>query len=55
MYRYPFHYVALLDGVHYLLTTGHFSEYRVLIVEPGRGDVGDEELTAIGVWTRVCH
>ena len=51
-----FHLVALADGVDdFLRVLDHFAEDRVLVVEPGRGDVRDEELRAVRVGAGVGH
>lgn len=40
------------DDVH---AVGDFAEYGVAVVEEGGGDVGDEELGAVGAWAGVGH
>src|SRR5215212_4128579 len=51
-----FHLVALADSVDdFLCVLDHFAEDRMLVVEPGRRDVGDEELGAVRVGARVRH
>ncbi len=45
------HRVALLDRIDHILAIDHLAENRVLAVEPGSGDVGDEELRAIRIGT----
>lgn len=47
--------VALFDRVHHVLTIGHLAEDRVFSIEMGSGTVGDEELRAIGRWSRIGH
>jgi len=53
--RMDFHRVALLDGVDDVLSFEYGTEYAVLSVEPGRCDMGDEELGAVGIRTGICH
>jgi hypothetical protein len=45
----------LLDAVYDVLAFGDFTEDGVFSVEPVGGDVGDEELTAVGTWACVGH
>src|SRR3546814_8872939 len=47
--------VALLDLVDRLQALDHLAEHGVLAVQPGGGDVGDEELAAVGVRAGVGH
>src|SRR5690606_23933044 len=47
--------VTLRDGAHDVLTLGHFTEDGVLVVQPGRGDVSDEELAAIRAGAGIRH
>ena len=49
------HHVSLLDRIDDLLTLDHLSEYGVFVIQPGGGDVSDEELTAVGVRAGVRH
>src|SRR5210317_1511862 len=37
-------YISLLDGINNRLTGDNVTEYSVLAVQPGGGDMGDEEL-----------
>ncbi len=52
---YLFHFVALADCVHHILPFKHLAKHRVLVVEPGRGHVGDEELRPIGIGAGIGH
>src|SRR5690606_17894424 len=47
--------VALLDLVDRFQAFDDLAEHRVLAVQPRRGHVGDEELAAVGVGTRIGH
>ena len=47
--------VALLDGIHHVLTGFHAAEHGVLPVQPSCFHMGDEELAAIGAGTGVGH
>src|SRR5262249_43546523 len=51
-----FHFVALLHGVDDLLRiVNDAAKDRMLAIEPGSGDVGDEELRAVGVGPGIGH
>jgi hypothetical protein len=51
-----FHLIALADFIHDgLRIFDDLAENRVLVVEPGRGDVCDEELGAVGIGAGVSH
>lgn len=50
-----FDFVTLFDRVDDVLTHGHLAEYGVATVQMRGGVVGDEKLTAIGVWAGVGH
>jgi hypothetical protein len=43
------------DPRHQVQATYYAAENRVLAGEPERGDLGDEELAAVGVWAGVGH
>src|SRR5690606_1548827 len=49
--------VAAAHGIDDLLVirTVDHAEHRVLAVQPGRGDMGDEELAAIGARSGIGH
>lgn len=47
--------VTAYDGVDHSLSSAGFTENGVASVEVRSGEVGDEELGAIGVWTSICH
>ena len=50
-----FHDVALLDRVDDILAFENLAKHRMLAVQPRSGDVGDEELRAVGVGAGVGH
>src|SRR5579864_1132790 len=54
-YGHAFELVALLGGVDHVLALGDLSEDGVLAVQPVGGDVGDEELAAVGARPGVDH
>lgn len=47
--------VSALDGIDDVLAAGDFTEDGVFAVEVGSGEVGDEELGAVGVRSGVGH
>ena len=48
--------VALTDGVDdFLAVADHFTKNSVFAVEVRGGDMGDEELRAVGVRASICH
>ena len=49
------HHIALLDRVDDVLALRSPGRTPMLAVEPGRGDVRDEELRAVGVRAGVGH
>ena len=50
-----FYFITLRDAIHYVLTFYHLAKNGVLTVQPRGRYVGDEELTAIGARTGICH
>src|SRR5689334_13857785 len=47
--------IALGDRIDHIHALDHLTEDRVLAVQPRSRDVGDEKLTAVGVWAGVGH
>ena len=45
----------LLDGLDHIHALGHSSEDNVCAIQPRSGHSADEELTSVGVFTRVGH
>ncbi len=49
------YFITLLDRVHDVLTFDHASEHRMLAVQPGGSDMGDEELGPVRVGPGIRH